>query len=50
MTPELRRKSLAVLRTGRLRLLHVECRKTSHEVDEVIAATQLVTGHAEPPS
>jgi hypothetical protein len=33
----LRPKALAVLREGRLQLLHVECRKTAHDVDEVIA-------------
>jgi hypothetical protein len=33
----LRRRALAVLREGRLTLLHVECRKTAHDVDEVIA-------------
>lgn len=37
MTPELRRKALAVLREGRLTILHATCRKTAHDVDEVIA-------------
>lgn len=40
MTPDLRRKALAVLRTGRLTVLHSTCRKTAHEVDEVIARVQ----------
>lgn len=37
MTPDTRRKALAVLREARLTLLHVTCRRTAHEVDEVIA-------------
>jgi hypothetical protein len=37
MTPDLRKKALAVLREGRLQLLHVTCRRTAHDVDEVIA-------------
>jgi hypothetical protein len=37
MTPDLRKKALAVLREGRLHLLHVTCRRTAHDVDEVIA-------------
>lgn len=38
-TPQ-RAKALAVLREGRLTVLRAECRKTAHEVDEVIARVQ----------
>jgi hypothetical protein len=37
VTPDLRRKALAVLREARLTILHAECRKTAQDVDEVIA-------------
>lgn len=32
-----RLKALTVIREGRLTMLHTECRKTAHDVDEVIA-------------
>lgn len=32
-----RRSALAALRSGRVTVLHAECRKTAHDVDEVIA-------------
>jgi len=35
-----RSKALAVIREGRLTLLHVACRQVAHEVDEVIARVQ----------
>lgn len=44
MTPELRKKALAVLREGRLTLLHATCRKTAHDVDEVIARVRSSRG------
>lgn len=40
MTPELRKKALAVLREGRLQLQHVTCRRTAHDVDEVVGRVQ----------
>jgi hypothetical protein len=33
----MRAKALAIYREGRLHLLHVTCRRTAHDVDEVIA-------------
>lgn len=36
----LRPKALSVLREGRLTLLRVDCVKSSHEVDQVIARVQ----------
>jgi hypothetical protein len=37
VSPELRPKALAVVHEGRLAVLHADCRKQAHVVDEVIA-------------
>jgi hypothetical protein len=40
MSPELRPKALAVIRSGRLTVMHTNCRKQAHVIDEVIAKVQ----------